>query len=113
MATAQSRWWGTGLGRKKSAQKYGRFIMVDNREAVKVGELDKNVESRKVVKPKFTTERRCIAHLRRHHECGRLKTGQSRSGLRVEGLLEEEELARTALSCHFSVDLLCQKISDG
>ena len=37
--------------------------------------------------------------------------GQSRSGLRVEGFLEDEELAR-ALSCHFSMDLLCQKMSD-
>ena len=33
-----------------------KFIMVENHEAVKVGELDKNVESRKVVKPKFTTD---------------------------------------------------------
>ena len=44
--------------RKKSAQNYGRlrkFIVVDTYEAVNVGDLDKNVESRKVVKPKFTT----------------------------------------------------------
>ena len=33
-----------------------KFIMVDNHEAVKVGEQDKNVESRKVVKPKFTRD---------------------------------------------------------
>ena len=33
-----------------------KFIMVENHEAVKVGEPDKNMESRKVVKPKFTTD---------------------------------------------------------
>ena len=33
----------------------GRFI-IDKREAVKVGDLDKNVESRPVVKPNFTTD---------------------------------------------------------
>ena len=33
-----------------------RFIMVDNHEVVKVGELDKNMESMKVVKPNFTTD---------------------------------------------------------
>ena len=38
---------------------------------------------------------------------------QSRSGTRVEGFLEDEELARTALSCHLSMDLLCQHMSDG
>ena len=31
------------------------FIMVDNHKAVNVGGPDRNVESRKVVKPKFTT----------------------------------------------------------
>ena len=33
-----------------------KFIMVDNHDAVNVGERDKNVESRKVVTPKFTTD---------------------------------------------------------
>ena len=33
-----------------------RFIMVDNREAVKVGDSEKNMESRPVAKPKFTTD---------------------------------------------------------
>ena len=34
-----------------------RFIMFDNREAVKVvGDSEKNMESRQVVKPKFTTD---------------------------------------------------------
>ena len=33
-----------------------RFIMVDNREAVKVGDLGKDMESRPVAKPKFTTD---------------------------------------------------------
>ena len=33
-----------------------KFIMVENHEAVKVGELEKNMESRKVVMPKFTTD---------------------------------------------------------
>ena len=33
-----------------------RFMMVDNFETVKVGDLDKNIELKKVVKPKFTTE---------------------------------------------------------
>ena len=32
-----------------------RFIMVNNHEAVKVGDLQKNMEPRPVVKPKFTT----------------------------------------------------------
>ena len=32
-----------------------RFILVDNPEVVKVGDLEKNVESRPVVKPKSTT----------------------------------------------------------
>ena len=36
--------------------KLRKFIVGDNQEAVKVGEQDKNVESRKVVKPKFTTD---------------------------------------------------------
>ena len=33
-----------------------KSIMVENHEAVKVGEQDQNVESRKVVKPKFTRD---------------------------------------------------------
>ena len=33
-----------------------KFIMVDNHEAVTHGELDMDVESRKVVKPKCTTD---------------------------------------------------------
>ena len=33
--------------------------------------------------------------------------GQGRSGMRVEGFFEDEELARTALGCHLSMDLLC------
>ena len=33
-----------------------KFIMVDNHEVVRVGELDKNVQSRTVVKPKSTTD---------------------------------------------------------
>ena len=33
-----------------------QFVMVDNREAVKVCELDKKVKSSKVVKPKFRTD---------------------------------------------------------
>ena len=33
-----------------------KFIMVYNHEAVKVGELQKNVEYRRVVTPKFTTD---------------------------------------------------------
>ena len=37
---------------------------------------------------------------------------QSRSGMRVESFLEAEELARTALSCHLSTDLLCLEMSD-
>ena len=36
--------------------------------------------------------------------------GQSRSGKRVDSILENYELARTALSCHLSMDLL--KMSD-
>ena len=39
--------------------------------------------------------------------------GQSRSCMLVESFLEEEEeLARTALSCHLAMDLLCQEMSD-
>ena len=60
MATAQSRWWCTGYSRKEVGSKIvdglRKFILVDNQEAVTVGELDQNVESRKVVKPKFTTD---------------------------------------------------------
>ena len=33
-----------------------RFITVDNHEAVKVGDLEKNMASRKVAKLKFTTD---------------------------------------------------------
>ena len=33
-----------------------RFIMVDNHEAVKVGDVAKKMESRPVVKPNFTTD---------------------------------------------------------
>ena len=33
-----------------------RFMMVDNFETVKVGDLEKNMASKKVVKPKFTTD---------------------------------------------------------
>ena len=32
------------------------------------------------------------------------------SGVPVEGSLEYERLARTALSCHTSMDLLCQEM---
>ena len=35
--------------------------------------------------------------------------GQSRSGMLVDSFLEDGELARTALSCHRSMDLLCQQ----
>ena len=38
--------------------------------------------------------------------------GQSLSGMLVEGFLEEEELARGALSCHLPLDFLCQEMSD-
>ena len=37
---------------------------------------------------------------------------QSRSGMLVESFLGDGELARTALSCHLSMDLLCQEMSD-
>ena len=37
---------------------------------------------------------------------------QSSSGTQVESFLEDEELARTALSCHLSMDLLCQEMLD-
>ena len=37
---------------------------------------------------------------------------QSSSGMPVGSFLEDEELARTALSCHLSMDLLCQEMSD-
>ena len=33
--------------------------------------------------------------------------GQSRSGMLVVSFLEDEELARTALSCHLAMDILC------
>ena len=47
-----------GFSRGKSAQHNGlrKFIMFDNHEAVRVGGLHKNMESRKVVNPKFTTD---------------------------------------------------------
>ena len=32
------------------------------------------------------------------------------SGVLVESSLEDERLARTALSCHYSMDLLCQEM---
>ena len=38
--------------------------------------------------------------------------GQSRSGMWVDSFLEDEVLARTALSCHLSTDLLFQEMSD-
>ena len=34
------------------------------------------------------------------------------SGMQVERLLEDEEMARTALRCHLSLDLLCMEMSD-
>ena len=37
---------------------------------------------------------------------------QSSSGMLVGSFLEDEELARTALNCHQSLDLLCQEMSD-
>ena len=33
-----------------------RFIVVDNHESVRVGDAEKHMESRNVVKPKFTTD---------------------------------------------------------
>ena len=36
--------------------------------------------------------------------------GQTSSGMRVASFLEDEELARRALSCHRSMDFLCQEI---
>ena len=36
----------------------------------------------------------------------------AKSGMRAESCLEDEELARTALSCHLSTDLLCPEMSD-
>ena len=44
---------------------------------------------------------------------GEGRGGQSRSGTPVEGVLEDEELARTALSCDLSTNLVCQEMSDG
>ena len=35
---------------------------------------------------------------------------RSSPGMQVERFLENEELARTALSCHLAVDLLCQEM---
>ena len=37
--------------------------------------------------------------------------GQSRSGMLVEGFLEDEELARSALRSHLPMDLLCQEMN--
>ena len=45
--------------------------------------------------------------------CSWTLLGQSRSGMWVDSFLEDEGLARTALSCHLSVNLLCQEMSDG
>ena len=42
--------------RLKMMDELTRFMMVDNFETVQVGDLDKNMESKKVVKPKFTTD---------------------------------------------------------
>ena len=36
---------------------------------------------------------------------------QDSPGMLVEGFLEDEELARTALSCHLSLDLFCQDMN--
>ena len=38
--------------------------------------------------------------------------GQSSLGVPVEDFFENEELARKALSCHLSMDLLCQEMQD-
>ena len=59
MATAQSIRLYSACKKKKATQNNGRaqrVIMVDNPAAVKVGDVEKNMDSRKVVKPKFTTE---------------------------------------------------------
>ena len=56
MVTAQDGGTGLSRGRLRITRGLRRFIMVDNHEAVKDGDLEKNVESRSVVKPKFTTE---------------------------------------------------------
>ena len=42
--------------RLKMTEELRRFIMVDCHEAVKIGDLVKNLESRSVVEPKFTTD---------------------------------------------------------
>ena len=42
--------------RLKMTQELRRFIMVDYHGAVKIGDLVKNLESRSVVEPKFTTD---------------------------------------------------------
>ena len=36
--------------------------------------------------------------------------GQSYSGMLVVSFLEDEEFARTALSCHLVMDILCQEM---
>ena len=59
MVTTHSRWWYTSFQEKsrlKIMVGLRRFIMVDNHVAVKVGDLEKNMKSRTVVKPKFTTD---------------------------------------------------------
>ena len=62
-----------------------RFIEVDNHEAVKIGELQKNVEAIKVVRPMFnrmisptdaSSGRGTVAHLHRHSQCGACGWGQ-------------------------------------
>ena len=49
MVTAQSRWW-------YERSRLKRMDWLRNHEAVKVGDLDKNMESKKVLTPKFTTD---------------------------------------------------------
>ena len=38
--------------------------------------------------------------------------GQSRSVMLVESFVDEEELAKTARSCHLATDLFCQEVQD-
>ena len=76
--------------RLKTRDELRRFITVDNHEAVKVGDLERSMESRPVVKLKFTTafteavvregsdeltlrreEEGVLRTSHRHHECGR------------------------------------------
>ena len=78
MATAQSTWV-QGLLEKRRLQLTDglrSFIIVDNNEAVKLGDTDKEMVSRPVVKPKFTTEfpEAVVpegADEHRHHDCRR------------------------------------------